>query len=244
MSTNREEVVVKTKWDIFVEYITVNPKKRNWGVVGIVGVIIILFMGLLFYNVAAEQNQISDLKQQIQNSQKTISDLQKKHSGDVKVIQDLKKSNGDLNNQNNSLKQTNDGLNKQNQDLNKQNANLKQQVSLANQQNQVSPRPSSSSGVTLTMNVSAYQAGCPGCSGITATGTHPSVGRTIAVDPNIIPLGTKVHMHFPSAPQYDGDYIAEDTGGAIHGHKIDLYLGSVSVCMSFGVRNAEVTIYN
>ena len=55
--------------------------------------------------------------------------------------------------------------------------------------------------------------------GVTATGTQATEGRTIAVDPEIIPYGTKVLI--------DGhEYIAEDTGGAIKGNKIDIYVDS------------------
>lgn len=52
--------------------------------------------------------------------------------------------------------------------------------------------------------------------GITATGTIAEEGRTIAVDPNVIPLGSKVLI--------DGHiYIAEDTGSAINENRIDIF---------------------
>lgn len=78
---------------------------------------------------------------------------------------------------------------------------------------------------------------------VTATGTSVSQGRTIAVDPNVIPLGSKVEIIFPSEYSYlNGIYIAEDTGGAIKGNKIDLYLNSKSACINFGVRNVQLKI--
>lgn len=78
---------------------------------------------------------------------------------------------------------------------------------------------------------------------ITETGTTVHQGRTIAVDPNIIPLGSKVEVIFPLGYSYlNGIYIAEDTGGAIKGNKIDLYLNSESDAIQFGVRNIQLKI--
>ncbi len=68
----------------------------------------------------------------------------------------------------------------------------------------------------------------------TATGTWPAVG-TIAVDPDVIPLGSKVYV-----VGY-GFATAEDTGGAINGHIIDLYMDTEEECMQWGRQN--VTIY-
>jgi uncharacterized protein YabE (DUF348 family) len=86
----------------------------------------------------------------------------------------------------------------------------------------------------LHMIATAYTAGCYGCSGITASGTRAGFG-VIAVDPSVIPLGTKLFI-----PGY-GRAIAGDTGGAIHGHRIDLGMNTVSEAMRFGRR--AVTVY-
>lgn len=69
----------------------------------------------------------------------------------------------------------------------------------------------------------------------TATGTWPSRG-TIAVDPAIIPLGTRLYV------EGYGEGIAEDTGGAIQGHKIDLYMESEDECWAWGRRTVKVRI--
>lgn len=69
--------------------------------------------------------------------------------------------------------------------------------------------------------------------GTTATGATPTVGRTIAVDRNVIPLGSKVVI--------DGHtYVAEDTGGAIRGNRIDIFVGSHEEANRKGVYYAEV----
>jgi len=69
----------------------------------------------------------------------------------------------------------------------------------------------------------------------TATGTWPSRG-TIAVDPRVIPLGSKLHV------EGYGEGIAEDTGGAIQGEIIDLYMESREECITWGRRQVEVRI--
>jgi 3D (Asp-Asp-Asp) domain-containing protein len=86
----------------------------------------------------------------------------------------------------------------------------------------------------MRMIATAYTADCSGCSGITATG-RPAGHGVVAVDPHVIPLGTKLYI-----PGY-GVAVAGDTGGAIHGNRIDLGFNSWRDAMLFGRR--EVTIY-
>lgn len=69
--------------------------------------------------------------------------------------------------------------------------------------------------------------------GPTASGTTPTAGRTIAVDPKVIPLGTKVIINGKT-------YIAEDTGSAIKGNKIDIYHSSHSSALQWGRRTVDV----
>jgi len=70
----------------------------------------------------------------------------------------------------------------------------------------------------------------------TATGTVPTAGRTVAVDPHVIPLGSKIHI------EGVGERIAEDSGGSIKGKKLDLFLPSVEHCRRFGVRLRNVQV--
>lgn len=70
--------------------------------------------------------------------------------------------------------------------------------------------------------------------GRTAMGTKARVGE-IAVDPKVIPLGSRVYI------EGVGARIAEDTGGNIKGNTIDIYMNSASECRKWGVRT--VTIY-
>lgn len=74
---------------------------------------------------------------------------------------------------------------------------------------------------------------CNKADGITATGTPVVEGQTIAVDPRVIPYGTKVII---------GGHIftAEDCGGAIQGNHIDIYVNNHAEATALGVTNADV----
>ena len=76
--------------------------------------------------------------------------------------------------------------------------------------------------------------------GVTATGTVPSRGRTIAVDPRQIPYGCWVYINGT------GPYIAEDTGGAIRGKRLDIYFGdgaeAYREAIEWGRREVEVRV--
>ena len=76
----------------------------------------------------------------------------------------------------------------------------------------------------------------------TATGTIARVGA-IAVDPKVIPLGSKLHITSLDGKSWVYGYaVAEDTGGAIKGNKIDLFFNTQAECRRFGVRKAKVYI--
>ncbi|WP_171028943.1 3D domain-containing protein [Vagococcus zengguangii] len=77
---------------------------------------------------------------------------------------------------------------------------------------------------------------------LTATGTVPTPGRTIAVDPSVIPLGSLVQITVPSMPQYNGVYRAEDTGGAVHGNIIDIFFSNETDARNFGRRAIYFTV--
>lgn len=86
----------------------------------------------------------------------------------------------------------------------------------------------------------AYSSQEDGVGTITASGKsvkrNPSGYSTIAVDPRVIPIGTKVYV------EGYGFATAEDTGGAIRGNKIDVYLHTISDCNAWGRRTVNVYI--
>jgi 3D (Asp-Asp-Asp) domain-containing protein len=96
----------------------------------------------------------------------------------------------------------------------------------------------------LTTTLTAYTAGIESTGktpshpayGITYSGYQAMEGRTIAVDPSIIPLGTTVYI--------DGIGVrtAEDTGSAIRGSRIDVFMDDVGEARQFGVKK-NVKVY-
>lgn len=74
---------------------------------------------------------------------------------------------------------------------------------------------------------------CGKTDGITFTGTKATEGRTIAVDPAVIPLGSEVNINGQA-------YIAEDTGGAIKGNRIDVFVNSHEEALELGVKYVPV----
>jgi 3D (Asp-Asp-Asp) domain-containing protein len=76
--------------------------------------------------------------------------------------------------------------------------------------------------------------------GITATGTRVEEGRTIAVDPKVIPYGTEVTICYADGTEHT--YTAEDCGGAIKGNRIDVYMDSHEEALVEGVKYGEVYI--
>lgn len=71
----------------------------------------------------------------------------------------------------------------------------------------------------------------------TATGQTPAVGM-VAVDPSIIPLGTRMYV------EGYGYAVAADTGGSIRGDRLDLFMEERSQCLSWGRRTVKVYILN
>lgn len=69
----------------------------------------------------------------------------------------------------------------------------------------------------------------------TASGAKAEAGKTIAVDPKVIPYGTEVKIGGHT-------YIAQDTGGAIKGNKIDVYYDDHDAALKHGVKYAEVMV--
>ncbi len=88
----------------------------------------------------------------------------------------------------------------------------------------------------LRMIATAYTANCSGCSGLTASG-RPAGHGVVAVDPHIIPLGS--HLFIPGY----GHAYAGDTGGAIHGNRIDLGFDSNRDARTFGRRPIVVYLF-
>lgn len=90
----------------------------------------------------------------------------------------------------------------------------------------------------IVMRGTAYD---PSAGKWTASGTRARVGA-VAVDPRVIPLGTKLYIESADGFPTYGFAVAEDTGGAIKGNRIDVFYNSRSQALRFGRRNVVVYI--
>ncbi|MGE5573278.1 MAG: 3D domain-containing protein [Bacteroidota bacterium] len=94
----------------------------------------------------------------------------------------------------------------------------------------------------IRVTATAYDS-CPICTGktkdhpafgVTSSGVPATPDRTIAVDPQVIPIGSWVYV------EGLGVYRAEDTGGAIRGNRIDIFMPTHEEALEFGIREIDV----
>lgn len=85
----------------------------------------------------------------------------------------------------------------------------------------------------------AYHNSDPGCTIWTAIGTLCRVGA-IAVDPKVIPYGTRMYIVTNDGKYIYGIAVAEDCGSAIKGNRVDLYFDTTDECHEFGIRDCTV----
>jgi uncharacterized protein YabE (DUF348 family) len=106
------------------------------------------------------------------------------------------------------------------------------------QQTQVS-RGNDKVGKEFFVSSTAYTAYCNGCSGVTSTGINLKANpnaKVIAVDPRVIPLGTKVYV------EGYGYAVAGDTGSAIKGNKIDVFFATKAEAYRWGRKQVKIKI--
>lgn len=100
--------------------------------------------------------------------------------------------------------------------------------------------PSNSQGNTLSVKATAYWAFNGVNNTYTASGQkavrNPNGVSTVAVDPNVIPLGTKLYV------QGYGNAIAADSGSSVKGNYIDLFFNTRAEAINFGVKYLKVQI--
>jgi 3D (Asp-Asp-Asp) domain-containing protein len=83
----------------------------------------------------------------------------------------------------------------------------------------------------------SYQVPAEGAHGsLTRLGTTVHWG-TVSVDPTVIPLGSRLLIE-----GYDTVFVAEDTGGGVHGNRIDIFFPDEAAAIRFGVQDRIVTV--
>ena len=93
---------------------------------------------------------------------------------------------------------------------------------------------------TDTFEATAYTQYDEGCDAYTATGTPVKWG-VVAVDPKVVPYGTRMFIVNKYGSFVYGLATAEDCGGGIQGHRLDLYMPTLSQAFNYG--RVDVTVY-
>lgn len=98
----------------------------------------------------------------------------------------------------------------------------------------------------IEVEATFYTAYCKGCIGITKMGDDVrntilvNDNRVIAVDPNLVPLGSLVEVELEDGQVFTAE--ARDIGGDIKGHRIDILVSSTAEAFELGRQQAKVTI--
>jgi 3D (Asp-Asp-Asp) domain-containing protein len=95
----------------------------------------------------------------------------------------------------------------------------------------IAPSP----GARLSFTATAY------CKGITTSSGVPAQSGVAASDPSLLPVGSVVEVD-ASDPRYNGIYTVMDTGPAVQGRQIDLYMWNCNEALEFGRRPIRLTV--
>lgn len=186
--------------------------------------------------IVQNQNDYKSLEQKFLSVESESKKLSKKQEELMSRLNKLQDDNNSLEKNNKNLKAEVESLKKKKAD-----AKLRQSSSVAS----AGVKTASSAGYKnwnrMTVEATGYslisdELGSDGTPS-TATGTYPTAGRTIAVDPRVIPYGTRVYI-----PAFGGVFIAEDTGGAIKGNKIDIYMNHGDQARQWGRQKIEIFV--
>lgn len=104
--------------------------------------------------------------------------------------------------------------------------------------NQTNNTPEEKSANSASKNAGGFNATAYCLRGRTANGGSVRRG-IVAADPRVLPLGTRIYLN---AGSYSGNYIVADTGGAVRGRKLDIWVPNCSEAMRFGRRSVSVNI--
>lgn len=111
----------------------------------------------------------------------------------------------------------------------------------ASQSTAKTTKPATQVKKEFTVEATAYTAYCTGCSGITSTGINLKANpnkKVIAVDPKVIPLGSKVYV------EGYGHAVAGDVGSAIKGNKIDVFIPNRARALQWGRQQVKIQVLN
>ncbi len=167
--------------------------------------------------------------------EKAEKEARERAEREAKERAEQNKNNSNKNNSsNNSSSNSNKNNNSSSNNSNNNNSNNSSSNNNSSSSNNNS-NSNTSSKKTLTMEATAYSGHNTTAMGLRPV-REPNGISTVAVDSSVIPLGSKVYV------EGYGVAIASDTGGAIVGNKIDLFMNSEAECLQFGRRPVTVKI--
>lgn len=214
------------------------------GLISFLLVLFFLFVGIVGGYFSQQREKIAALKKEINNLKRTNTTFREKNKLLQKRLENLQGVNNSLAEKVKELEKVKNSLEAKAKELEEVNNSLQTSRAQKNSSNSKSKQTKPTRGGKLeggrkrklVVIATAYSSSDPGVDRITSTGTQVKEGRTIAVDPWVIPYGSRVYI-----PGY-GWRIAEDCGGAIKGNKIDIYFESRSEALRFGRRKMTILV--
>ena len=193
---------------------------------------IILMCGFTCYKISSIANDISNVVKSAETLRKDIDEVAKQTKTFSENIKDANQLLEDFKTKKEELQQSIKRLEAKNDELNSSLSLLRGRMAT-----------SRGEGRYIEVECTAYTLGGNTATGFPLYGLSREEAMVIAVDPDIIPLGSQVYIEFDNDwSHYNGVYTASDTGGAIDGHIIDVFVGhgNDDEAMSFGRRSAIV----
>ena len=178
-----------------------------------------------------------DLKQSVLSERKRVKELEKEISDNDITIDGYMKTLDNVNKENIQLQSEIDSLSQSASQTQVEESNVMIAEATENVVVEEPVVKSTSTGMTMNVEATAYSTNQPELSSHTATGIdlrqNPYV---VAVDPSFIPLGSTIYI------EGYGTFIAGDTGGAIVGNRIDIHLTDLNACYNFGRRSMQIQV--
>lgn len=104
--------------------------------------------------------------------------------------------------------------------------------------NKTNNTPEDKTANSTSKNAGGFNATAYCLRGRTANGGSVRRG-IVAADPRVLPLGTRIYLN---AGAYSGNYVVADTGGAVRGRKLDIWVPNCSEAIKFGRRSVSVNV--
>lgn len=211
---------------------------RRWTGLGLILLLFLASWGCVYFQ---QQNQrVAILREETVTLLKELKEQERINKSLEKELRDLQGANNFLGEKVRSLEEKNSILEekvKHLEEINNSLQNSLQSLQKSKPSSRIRGRTNLAEGNNkLWVIATAYSPDDPGVNHCTATGTCPEEGRTVAVDPRVIPYGSRIYI-----PGY-GWRIAEDTGGAIKGSRIDLYFEKRQAALNFGRQKIEILV--